>query len=336
MEKYFKVFDFKNVKKPPDKKTINFTSFNDYNKILKYKLTIKDYKEIMKSFNLKCNKRKKEDIQHYCINILYLSSKCNIIQKCWRRRLICLFNKTLGPGFYKRSESNNLEDFLTMEPINDLDYYYFFSFRDEDNFIYCFNIISLFQLIQKNFKLNPYNRKPLNIELIDKIYNRIKLNKILGKINNLGPVRPRVYNMEERIQNLFIKINDLGNYSSETWFTELNTYQCCKFLYELYEIWTYRAQLTAQNRYEICPAGNPFSSVPRHLTYQPNTNNQPQPMTLRNVRNHCVNVMEKMVYSSNTQANQNLGALYILSALTLVSEDARNNLQWLYASVVYN
>ena len=45
--------------------------------------------------------------------------------------------------------------------------------------------------------------------------------------------------------------------------------------------------------------------------------------------------MEKMLYSANNDANQNLGALYILSALTLVSNSARNLLPWLYTSVQY-
>ena len=36
------------------------------------------------------------------------------------------------------SLSNNVDDFLTTENINEIDYYYFFSFKDKDNFIYSF------------------------------------------------------------------------------------------------------------------------------------------------------------------------------------------------------
>ena len=45
--------------------------------------------------------------------------------------------------------------------------------------------------------------------------------------------------------------------------------------------------------------------------------------------------MERMLFSANEETNQNLGALYILSALTLVSEPARDAMPWLYASVQY-
>ena len=50
----------------------------------------------------------------------------------------------------------------------------------------------------------------------------------------------------------------------------------------------------------------------------------------------AVKIMEKLVYSANHDTDKALGAIYILSALTLVSENARDSLPWLYASVYYN
>jgi hypothetical protein len=334
MEKYFRNFEYKNNKKS-DKKPVLLKSFNDYEKFLKYNFTIKEYKDIMRSFNLKCNKTKKKEIQHYCTNALFLSSKCNKIQRCWRRHFICLFNKSLGPGYFKRSISNNVEDFLTMEHVNEIDYYHFFSFKDDDNFIYTFNIVSIYNLINKNLKYNPYNRKPFSGELINLVYLRLKYNKILNKIEKFGIIQPRVYTMEERLTNTIMKINELGNYASESWFTELTANQYYKFLFELCEIWYYRAQLTQETRCDICPPnGNPFLNVPRTLL---NTSNSPRFIpNIRTMRNYCINVMEKMLYSSPNASNQSLGALYILSSLTLVSENARENLPWLYASVTYN
>jgi len=43
-----------------------------------------------------------------------------------------------------------------------------------------------------------------------------------------------------------------------------------------------------------------------------------------------------MVKSGHTNDNRSLGAYYVLAALTLVSDEARNSLPWLYQSVAYN
>ena len=138
--------------------------------------------------------------------------------------------------------------------------------------------------------------------------------------------------LQQRITNLFHKIYELGNYSEHIWFVQLRRHDLCKFLFELYEIWVYRAQLTREIQILICPPnGNPFMNVnPNYISYLERT----QPM--RYIQSIALDIMEKMVFRANIESNQNLGALYILSALTLVSESARLSLPWLYASVQYN
>ena len=46
--------------------------------------------------------------------------------------------------------------------------------------------------------------------------------------------------------------------------------------------------------------------------------------------------MYLLIFSSPNDTNKNMGSLYILSSLTLVSENARDSLPWLYTSVYYN
>ena len=50
----------------------------------------------------------------------------------------------------------------------------------------------------------------------------------------------------------------------------------------------------------------------------------------------ALNIMEKLSYNAHDNENKNMGVLYILSALTLVSEPARDAMPWLYASVYHN
>ena len=46
--------------------------------------------------------------------------------------------------------------------------------------------------------------------------------------------------------------------------------------------------------------------------------------------------MESLVSNGNSNENKSLGAFYVLSALTLVNNDAAESLPWLYQSVMHN
>lgn len=331
LQPYFKHFTCENKTKKNKKIYVN--NANDYSLLLEYKFTIKELKDISKQFNLpKYNYTKKDDLYLFVVNCLYLYNKVYKIQKLWKRHFIKQFNKTLGPAYFKRELSNNVEDFLTTEPVKDIDYYDFFSYKDKDGFIYSFNIVSLYNLILKQIIKNPYNRIEFDVELIQNVVLRYKMNKILkkGQSFNLNSSQPPV-NLQQKIINLFQKMDELGNYTEVEWFNQLQKNELCKFLFELYEIWVYRAQLSRETQISICPPnGNPFFNInPNYINYLGRT------QSIRFIQSIACSIMEKMLYSANNEANQNLGALYILSALTLVSNSARNSLPWLYTSVQY-
>jgi hypothetical protein len=48
----------------------------------------------------------------------------------------------------------------------------------------------------------------------------------------------------------------------------------------------------------------------------------------------CVIVFENLVYSGVSDEYKTLGAFYAMSALTLVSPDARHSMPWLYEAVM--
>ena len=54
------------------------------------------------------------------------------------------------------------------------------------------------------------------------------------------------------------------------------------------------------------------------------------------LRIRSLSIMEKLAYNAHDDENKKMGILYILSALTLVSEQARDAMPWLYASVYHN
>lgn len=336
MEKYFVSFNYKNISKK-NKKVPYITKKTQYNYLIEYNYTIKELKCIINHFKIKCTKQKKDEIRNLLTNILYLSNFVNKIQKLWKKYLICLFNKTLGPSYKNYQLSNNVDDFLTTENIKDINYYYYFSFKDKDNFIYTFNLVSIYSLINKNINKNPYNRCDFSKELIDKIKLRMRYNKILNETKEFQIYQPRELSLKEKIHSLFHKMDELGNYTNVNWFLELNNARIYKFLYELYEIWNFRAQLTNEHKRNICPPhGNPFIQCNKlFLTNLMNQTNI-QHYSFTTLRNIAYRIMYKFIYSSQNNDNQNMGVIYILSSLTLVSENARASLPWLYASVYYN
>ena len=335
-ERYFSEFHYKKSKdKKVDHKDINY---KNYENLLKSNYTIKELNFILKNNNYsKYHITKKNNILNYCINLLYLHNKISKIQKCWRNHFIKLFNITIGPAYKNNKISNNTEDFLTAETIDEIDYYNFFSFKDEDNFVYSFNIISIYSLLQKNDFKNPYNRTNINNNIINLVYDRIKYNKILNKTEIFNEYKPKQLSDKEKINNIFCTIDNLGNYSSSDWFFELDGKLIVRFIYELYEIWHFRAGLTNERKRELCPPnGNPFLNIPSQIYLGHNINSNFYPWSKQYLTQKTVVIMEQLLYNSQNEEDRKICAFYILSALTLVSVNARNSLPWLYASVYYN
>lgn len=333
MEKYYREFDFtKKIKKTENPENLKIINVEDYNMLTEYNYTIKELHDISKRLNIKIKKnKKKKEMLNILINTLFLYSKIKIIQKCWKNYFIKCFNETLGPCYRNNKLSNNIEDFLTTEKINEIDYYYFFSYKDEDNFYYTFNLASLSILLSKGDDKNPYTRIKIPPNILKTIDLRMRFNKILNKTSEISNYEQQPLTLNQKIMNLFHKIDLLGNYTQSSWFLELNSLQILKFIRELYDIWIYRAQLSTETKIKICPPnGNPFYNVsPGFLNHSLQLNN----IGIEFLKRVSFVIMNRLVNSANNNDDKNMGALYVLSALTLVSDDARDAMPWLYASV---
>lgn len=129
--------------------------------------------------------------------------------------------------------------------------------------------------------------------------------------------------INERIENLFIEIDLLGNYTQSSWFTSLNYNQFIRFFRYLGDIWNFRSNMTSRTKLNICPYYNPFDGVfPSGAE-----------ITLDVVKLGCLIVFENFVYCGINQEYRKIGALHALSALTLVSNPSREAMAWLYDSV---
>jgi hypothetical protein len=313
---------------------LKIPSFNSYNDLIYNNYNVSQLKEFAKKYKLKITGNK-EQLFNRIYNFLYFSSYIIKIQKVFRGLLVKKYNSLHGPASLNRKICTNSNDFISMEPIEEINYHQFVSYKDIDGFIYGFDINSLHNLFLKsgNNINNPYNRNFIPELLIKNIKSLIRFSKIL-KINlnlNFEDDTKNVSNekvIELRALSLFQNIDSLGNYSNVSWFLSLNRNDLLKFIRELVDIWNYRAQLSVQTKRSICP---PFGDPFRNLSIQYINTEQ----NLWNIKKVLLEVMEKIVNSGVDKDSKALGAYYVLGALTLVNNEAATSIPWLFQSFIY-
>jgi hypothetical protein len=314
-------------------------TYKEISKIDLSKCKLPELKQYAKDLNIRVSGNKgdvKERIEQHIKNEVNSVT----IQKTFRRHLVLNWMKLKGT----RENCVNETDFYTMEPLNEIPYLNFIKYVDVlHNVNYGFDIKSLCTLATKNKKFeNPYNRENMKVPFGTKMIKVVKLTNILFPGNDLfkeiGTVQESanmfveqqttreqaffaLYEglqhmpLDQRITSLFIHIDSLGNYSNREWLSNLNEDRLYYLILKINQLW-HRIPHSLRNR--ICPYISPFS--PEVFgTGQVN-------LTVSMV----VKMAEILVYSGLDDEHKQLGAMYFLSGLTLVSLNARTQLPWLY------
>jgi len=242
---------------------------DEYKKLTEFNYKVKHLKTISKFYKQKMSGNK-EELNVRVYNFLRLSSKTHKIQRLWRHFMLHKYNTARGPALLKRNICVNETDFFSMESIKNIPLKQFISYEDSsEKRIYGFDILSLFNLYSKGGKLspsNPYNRNPFPKAVKTNINNILRYgiyfgDKIDVKIDNSDEISPEKQ-LDLRVTSLFQDIDDLGNYTNPNWFNSLSRGELIRYLRELADIWTYRAQLSLDARREICPpVGDPFTGI---------------------------------------------------------------------------
>ena len=283
--------------------------FEDYNNFESKKHSLPVLKEICKKFKLKVSGNK-TILNNRIITFLHNSFYAIKIQKYFKRYIIIKYFKLLGPAAYDRKCKNDT-DFFTLEDINKIKFNEFYSYKSVDGSIWGFNIISLYNLFIKSDSeiLNPYTREKIEVIEFNKIKKVIKLSKKIGypvniqlndNMNNLTAKK----RIEIKCLELFQYIDQLGNYTDIKWFLSLNRNNILKFIYEIIDIWQYRAQLEYKVKKEICyPYGNPFRFI--------NSENL-STLNIISLQKTALHIIEQFVTKGINRDMSNLGASYIL------------------------
>jgi hypothetical protein len=313
-------------------------SINNYDTLLVVKYKIDELKKLCAVYKLSRGGNKDEltkRLYEYCKNSIGPLK----IQKVFRGFLNRKLHKLQGPALMNRKICTNDTDFFTMDDMIEIPVTQFYSYKDDDDFVYGFNIVSLYNLIKKEglCAKNPYNRSEFDNKVKENATSMIRISRVLKipiEIEIKNEVIDPVKRMELKILELFQTINSYGNYANSEWFSELSRNSHIRFARELVDIWNYRALLTMAKKVEICPPhGNPFLGTPYYVNIASNVvlNN----ISIETLVKYNVQIIENLVKSAIDIDNKMLGTFYVLSALTLVSESARDAMPWLYDAVVY-
>ena len=311
-------------------------NFSEYYNILDINYNLQQLKAICKAYNLKLTGNK-DELKKRIYNYMHYSYKATFIQKFVRMNFVKIYLYLHGPGFYNKLRCTNDTDFCSLDYLTDIPYTQFICFKDEDNFIFGFDIKSLYNLYLKNKTQieNPFTKKIINKEVFDNMIYYIKYSNILNIAINIDYSELEKINeskkLELKILTLFQTIDSLGNYTNMSWFTNLTKYDLIRFVRELFDIWNYRANLTQETKREICPPfGKPFRIMNMNMNIH-YINGYSYNTILKNV----VYMLDELINKGINDDSRSLGCYYILCALTLVSPDAAEALPWLYESVNY-
>jgi hypothetical protein len=325
--------ELKNRKKRKNISQDEFTvlEFSEFEQIATFNYNVLQLKTMCRYYKQKVSGNKPELINRM-YNFLKYSQHSSVIQKHIRgflRRKYFQLN-----GIKNRNKCVNETDFLTLENINKIPYYQFYCYKDDEGFIYGFNIKSIYNLMVKSDgKLkNPYTRAELSKNIIMSIRHFIKMSNALKEPIEITLKTSNIMSHKKRISlkalSIFHKIDMFGHITDASWFLSLEVPHLIKLIRDLHDIWGYRANLTDTVKREICPPnGNPFHGINISSLVQKNK---------ESLQGGILYVMENLVSKGINTDSRSLGAFYILSALTLVSHNAAVALPWLYESVVQN
>ena len=325
--------DVENVMQKKRKKVstddFQILQFSQYNDITKNNYNVQQLKKICKYYKQKSSGNKKE-LNNTCYNILRLSHYAQKVQTVFRGHIVRYLNKLKGPAYLNRKCTNET-DFFTLEDIKDIPSAQFLSYKDKDDFIYGFDICSLYNMIvvEKMEKKNPYNRKDLPKNIIENMKSIYQISKILGHTLNIT-IDNTIHDLtqEKKIElkclDLFQKIDELGFITNSQWFLDLSRGRLRAYLRELMDIWNYRAQLSQETKRKVEPQrGNPFYNFNVQIILS---------QEKEQIQKKVLDIIEIFITRGETREDRSLGVYYVLGALTMVSIDAANSLPWLYES----
>lgn len=241
----------------------------------------------------------------------------------WSRNCITVHRSLRqGPAANCLHVSENKTELYSMDMLNTIPKLYIWSYSDERKHIWCFDIRVFSHLASHGLK-NPYTQLPLHVFALEHLEKRLNWLKSKGYstifVNDTEITAEQQFN--QRLLDVFMKMDFLGYHSATEWFSNLNLEKHINFYRELYDLWNYRLGINTATKEAISPGLNEL------MKYDPfRFKVQREVRWWKKLNLDCI---EALVSRSPEKTNRALGAMYILTALTKVSEEAHDAYSWL-------
>tara|TARA_B100001063_G_C16736916_1_gene542558 strand:- start:310 stop:1410 length:1101 start_codon:yes stop_codon:yes gene_type:complete len=329
--------EIKDLKKTKSRKKIKTSEFeipkySEYEKLIKLNFNVPQLRCISKKYGQRVSGNKPQLIFNL-YNYLKYSYYSIKVQRKFRNHLIKRFIKLMGPAHNDRKCVNDT-DFLTFKSLKKIPFYQFYSFKDKDEFVYGFDICSIYNMLCENSYIkNPYNRNDLPKNIVYNIKKIVKLGKILNlplniKIKNDMHDLSYKKKTELRAIQVFQNFDSMGFVTDSNWIMRLSRVRIVRYLRELEDVWNYRTQITPETKRNILP--------PNGVLFTGNINQLCSSKSDLYLKNYILDCIEKLTTKGINQEARSLGGFYALGTITIVSTSAANSLPWLYESFYTN
>jgi hypothetical protein len=237
------------------------------------------------------------------------------IRRAWSRWIA----RRAGPLRYHPELSNNPYDFFSSDPVTEIALRDFVSFVDAGKG-YIMDAKSAISLLDHAKKageapMNPFNRAPLPPLFL----RRLTRHTAVKSWNTLQPVT-EAQAVSLSATDVFSCMETLGYYTDPSWFMELSRVQLQQLYLELLDIWHHRAMLMPADRQRIVPGvARPF----------PVTASTALVMQQKALRPLLLGSCKMLVSAAAARSDKQLGIMYVLGALCIVSETAGAAYPWL-------
>lgn len=136
--------------------------------------------------------------------------KLVMVQRCWRRYMDRLSGTCYGTSI-------NAEDIFSFEKIEEIDHPFTLVDRvDKNDYVYTFDVINLAYHVQINGGINPYTKRMIDSEDMNRMYHYMYIKDIYVDDDEF-----QWYSVSHAYTDLSLKMDSLGYYTDVKWFLSL-------------------------------------------------------------------------------------------------------------------
>jgi len=236
-------------------------------------------------------------------------------------------NKSLrlhGPAYNNRGLCNNPTDFYSFDPISEIEDKYFFSYRDEDGFVYGFHIESFINLISNDTEpTNPYNRVVISKKIKDiaiQIWQDLNKKKEASNYTNNNSTRDLKHQVRNKCLMVLQKMDIFGYQTKMDWILDLPISRGRQLFRSIKNNWNYKAGLSEEVKQRIYPNGNPLHEI---------NSRRIENINRYIVLNTVLELMDLLVSNGVSNDDKNQGCILVLFALNDVNRECGRCNPWL-------